>query len=89
MISIVNYGLGNVLAFYNIYKRLNIPVRLVSKNDEIKNSKKLILPGVGAFDWAIERLNKSGLREQIDEMVLDKKLGYSNSTFNAPTAKPT
>ena len=74
MISIVNYGLGNVLAFYNIYKRLNIPVRLVSKNDEIKNSKKLILPGVGAFDWAIERLNRSGLREQIDEMVLDKKI---------------
>ena len=74
MISIVNYGLGNVLAFYNIYKRLDIPVRLVSKNDEIKNSKKLILPGVGAFDWAIERLNKSGLREQIDEMVLDKKI---------------
>lgn len=69
MIAIVNYGLGNVQAFANIYKRLNIETIIAGSADELSRADKIILPGVGAFDWAMTRLNESGIRERLDEMV--------------------
>lgn len=73
MITIVNYGLGNIRAFANIYKRLNIPARIASSTDELADSEKIILPGVGAFDWAMTRLNHSGMRERLDDFVARQK----------------
>lgn len=74
MISIVDYGLGNLKAFANIYKRLNIPAEIVTTTEQLKKSEKIILPGVGAFDHAMERLNNSGLRDTLDDLVLNKKI---------------
>ncbi len=74
MISVVDYGLGNILAFVNIYKRLNIPVEVVSDKDHLSSATKLILPGVGSFDWAMARLNESGMRALLDELVIDRKV---------------
>lgn len=70
MISIVDYGLGNIRAFLSVYKRLNIPAQAVSSADGLRGASKLILPGVGHFDHAMERLDASGMREVLDEMVL-------------------
>lgn len=74
MITLVDYGLGNVHAFVNIYKRLNIPVAVAKSADELAVAKKIILPGVGAFDWAMTRLNESGMRECLDELVMTGKM---------------
>lgn len=74
MIAIINYGLGNIEAFVNIYRRQKIDVRVASVVDELEGVTKLILPGVGAFDWAMTRLNASGLRGRIDELVLKEKV---------------
>lgn len=74
MIGIVNYGLGNLKAFANIYKSLNIPFTIASRAADLAGLTKLILPGVGAFDQAMERLEQSGMRECLDESVLGKKL---------------
>lgn len=74
MISIVDYGLGNLKAFSNIYKRLNIPAELVSTTEQLAKSDKIILPGVGAFDHAMEKLNDSGLAEMLKELVIVKKI---------------
>lgn len=74
MIGIINYGLGNIRAFANIYKWLNIPFVIVSKANELTDITKLILPGVGAFDQAMERIQNSGMRLYLDEMVLIKKI---------------
>ena len=73
MITIVSYGLGNVQALANIYKRLNIPTRLATNPDELRSAERLILPGVGAFDWAMESLNASGMHETLDELVLRRR----------------
>jgi glutamine amidotransferase len=70
MISIVNYGLGNVQAIANIYKRLNIPACIASSADALAVAEKIILPGVGAFDWAMTLLNESGMREVLDDLVV-------------------
>lgn len=74
MISIVDYGLGNILAFANVYKRLNLEVQVARSADELRGATKVILPGVGAFDHAMELLDASGMRATLDELVLEKKV---------------
>lgn len=73
MITIVDYGIGNVRAFLNIFKRLNIEASLGFARADIEKAERLILPGVGAFDWAMTKLNSSGLRETLDDAVLNRK----------------
>lgn len=73
MIAIVDYGLGNVLAFLNVYERMNVAVSIAGTAADIKNADKLVLPGVGAFDRAMERLDASGLRDSIEEAVMVAK----------------
>ena len=72
MITIIDYGLGNILAFANVYKRLNIPINVAKTADDLVGATKLILPGVGAFDNAMQRLDQSGMRESIDHLVLQQ-----------------
>lgn len=74
MITIINYGLGNIRAFANVYKRLNINVAIASHKEELQKATKIILPGVGAFDHAMTLLNESGMRETLDDLVLNKKI---------------
>ncbi|NQV76750.1 MAG: imidazole glycerol phosphate synthase subunit HisH, partial [Lutibacter sp.] len=73
-ICIIDYGTGNIKAFKNIYDKLNVDVEIASRKDQLVNATHLILPGVGAFDWAISRLNESGLRQTLDMLVLEKKV---------------
>lgn len=73
MIAIINYGSGNIQAIGNIYNRLNIPFIVVSRPEDLKKASKIILPGVGAFDQAISELERSGLRQALDEHVLQNK----------------
>ena len=73
MIAIVNYGSGNIRAIANIYKRLNVAVGIASTPDELRAAEKIILPGVGAFDQAIKCLNESGMRDILNELVIEKK----------------
>ena len=74
MIGVVDYGLGNVQAILNIYNRLGIPAVLFSEPTLADKLSHIILPGVGSFDWAMHRLNSSGLRELLDHLVLEKYL---------------
>lgn len=74
MITIVDYGLGNILAFVNVYKRLNIPVTVAKTPADLAGATKLILPGVGAFDHAMELLQDAGMRQPLDELVLGQKV---------------
>jgi glutamine amidotransferase len=74
MIAIVDYGLGNIQAFSNVFKKLNFPHACVSNSADLKAATKIVLPGVGSFDYAMEKLNASGMRETLDEFVLEKKL---------------
>jgi len=72
MIAIIDYGLGNIKAFSNVYKRLDVPHCVADTPDKLKNAGKILLPGVGAFDYAMSLLNGSGMREVLDDMVLNQ-----------------
>jgi imidazole glycerol-phosphate synthase subunit HisH len=74
MITIIDYGLGNILAFKNIYKRLNIPVAVARTGDELSGASKLILPGVGSFDHAMTLLQASGMRHALDGLVREHRV---------------
>jgi len=74
MIAIVDYGMGNLKAFANIYRRLQVDHKVISNADELREADGIILPGVGAFDHAMTRLNDSGLRDVLDERILKEKI---------------
>lgn len=74
MITLIDYGVGNIFAFQNVYKRLDIPTKIAKTAADLEDAQKLILPGVGAFDYAMEQLNSSGMRHKLDELVLEKKI---------------
>ena len=74
MITIIDDGVGNIFAFHNVFKRLNIPAKIAKNKSDLDNAEKLLLPGVGSFDYALNRLNASGMREKLDYLVLDKEI---------------
>lgn len=74
MITIVDYGLGNIRAFQNVYTRLNFTVKIAHTAADLKEAQKIILPGVGAFDYAMTQLNNSGMRDELEKQVLSNKV---------------
>jgi len=74
MITIIDYGLGNIRAFVNVYKRLNIKTKVAHSAEDLKDASKIILPGVGAFDYAMSQLNASGMRDELDKQVMENKV---------------
>lgn len=57
------------MAFINAYKKLNVPARLVRNPQEMEPVDRVILPGVGSFDYAMQRLEQSRLRPLLNEAV--------------------
>lgn len=74
MITIIDYGLGNIRAFVNVYERLNIKTKVAHNARDIAGATKIILPGVGAFDYAMAQLNASGMRDELENQVLGNKI---------------
>lgn len=74
MIGIISYGLGNIKAIQNVYQKLSHPVKIIESIDDLSGVNKLILPGVGAFDYAMEKFNNSGLKGKIVKLVLEDKV---------------
>jgi len=76
MITIVNYGSGNIRAICNIYDRLKVAYRIANDGSEIVRPQKIFLPGVGAFDETISKLDQLGFREKLDQEVLVNKVPF-------------
>lgn len=74
MITIIDYGVGNINAFVNVYKRVNVQTKIAKTAADLEDAQKLILPGVGHFDHAMSELIKSGMREKLDELVMVQKV---------------
>lgn len=74
MIAIIDYGLGNVLAFANMYRRMAVPVSIARTAEDLADATKLILPGVGAFDYAMDSFRRSGMYDVAVERVTKDKV---------------
>lgn len=74
MITIIDYGSGNIRAIGNIYDKLKIDYKIAKNPEEVVGAKKIFLPGVGAFDETIMMLDKTGFRKVLDFEVLQNKV---------------
>lgn len=74
MITIVDYGMGNLGSVLNMFKRIDVPAIVSEDLDEIAQATKLLLPGVGAFDAAMMRINNTELRKTLDRKALEERI---------------
>lgn len=70
MITIVDYGMGNLGSIRNTFQRLNIEATVTLNPKDILKAEKLILPGVGAFDRGMHNINELGLLAALRKSVL-------------------
>jgi glutamine amidotransferase len=71
MIIIVNYGVGNLASVQNMLRKTGAQVSISSDPKEILAADKLLLPGVGHFDYGMKMLNHSGLRDTLERFALE------------------
>jgi len=69
MISVLNYGMGNIGSIKNMLKKIGVDSQLVDRPEELDPKNSIILPGVGAFDNAMRRLNESGFSTHLQELT--------------------
>lgn len=74
MISIVSYGMGNIGSIVNMLKRVNAETEIITTAEQILRADKILIPGVGAFDAAMEKIDGLGLRAALDQKVLVEKV---------------
>jgi glutamine amidotransferase len=67
MIAIIDYGVGNLYSLTSSFRFIGADVTVTSDVDVIRSADKLVLPGVGAFEDAREKLRASGLDKVIIE----------------------
>lgn len=74
MIAIIDYGVGNLFSLQSSFSAIGEKAIVTSKTDDIKNAHRILLPGVGAFEDAANKLKDSGLAEVILNEVKKGKL---------------
>lgn len=73
MIVIIDYGMGNVGSIFNMLKKVGCKANISRDPSEIMDAAKLILPGVGAFDEAMNNLQQRGLIHVLNRRVLEDR----------------
>ena len=76
MITIINYGMGNLGSVQNMLKRIGVKSIITSDINEIEKAEKILLPGVGAFDAAISKIDELNLRPILTYMAKEKKVPF-------------
>jgi len=74
MITIVDYGLGNLESIANMLKKLGYKSVISKNKEDLLNASKLILPGVGSFDTGMINLNERGYTQVLQKKVIKDKI---------------
>jgi glutamine amidotransferase len=73
MISIINYGMGNLGSIQNMLKKIGVESKIITKPEELENASKIILPGVGSFDTGMRNLIEGGWLDLLNRKVIIEK----------------
>lgn len=73
-IVIVDYGLGNLASIKNMLERVGSSAVVSKAKEDLESADKIILPGVGAFDFGMKMLNDSGTVPILHSCVYEKKI---------------
>jgi glutamine amidotransferase len=71
MIGVVDYGVGNLRSVLNALESIEADAELVQTPAQAREKDKIVLPGVGAFGAAMERLDEQGFAEALPELVAE------------------
>lgn len=75
MVAVVDYGVGNLFSLVSSFKAIGVSAVVTGDEEEIRKADRIVLPGVGAFGDAAEKLRKTGLDKVItDEADKGKEL---------------
>ena len=69
MIAIVDYGVGNLFSLVSSFRAISVDAVVTSDRTVIEQADKIVLPGVGAFGDASDKLFSSGLAEVVIEQA--------------------
>ena len=73
MITIIDYDAGNLKSVQNMLRSIGVDSRIASTADDVRDAAKLILPGVGHFDFGMKNLAKRGMIDVLNHKVLVEK----------------
>jgi glutamine amidotransferase len=76
MITIVDYGIGNLGSVVNMFKKIGIVAEASSDIGVIERARKIVLPGVGAFDTAMNKLESTGLFDVVLKKASVEKVPF-------------
>ena len=71
MITVIDYGMGNIGTIVNKLEKLDISVKVTSDPSDVLSAEKLILPGVGSFDAGIKNIDKLGIHNSLKNLILE------------------
>ncbi|MBX2903722.1 MAG: imidazole glycerol phosphate synthase subunit HisH [Chitinophagales bacterium] len=74
MIYIIDYGVGNLGSIANMIDYLDGQSTITNDINLIEKAEKIILPGVGAFDYGMKKLKAQNLPPVLNHLVLEKKI---------------
>jgi len=72
-VCIIDYGSGNVRSVYNIFKAIHDNIRISNDPADIDEATHIVLPGVGAYGAAMDKLKNLGIIDLLHKNVLEKK----------------
>ncbi len=74
MITVVDYGMGNLGSILNMFKRIGVNAVITTDPEVVRSAEKILLPGVGSFDVAMNHINGSGLREILEQKAMVERI---------------
>lgn len=75
-VCILDYGSGNVRSVFNMFQGLHDAVKISNDLDDIRNASHLVLPGVGAFGAAMERIRSTIDCDALREVVFERRIPF-------------
>jgi len=74
MIVIVDYGMGNLGSVLNMFKKVGAKAVISSDLEVINKAEKILLPGVGAFDAAMSKIESAGMKQILNKKAVVEKI---------------
>ena len=74
MISILDYGMGNLASIQNMFKKVGVTSRVIATVEEVNEAQFLVIPGVGKFDSAMRQIESMRLRGPLEVAAFSRKI---------------
>lgn len=72
-VSIIDYNVGNLKSVVSAFRTLGNPVKIITTADEIRDAELLVLPGDGAFGYAMDEMHKRGFVEPLKAYIAENR----------------